>query len=234
MVDEGLAAIPMGFLDKTRFFYRRLLANDEQAQGDSTGANEATPDTGPDEAELPAVEADATLPMQDEEDGFGDLLSGLGAEVSEPGEDNALALKDATIEALQGQLLDLQRLGDELAATERARLAALETIAELQRELSDARDRIEELETAESSTSTEGQDELRAKIDRLRERLREREAISRRHYERLEKLRVRFDERDRVASERWHLIHALTKEKRELEEALEKLRDQGEGTAEAA
>jgi len=138
---------------------------------------------------------------------FDVFLADMGATPVAP-EVSKLAVRDATIAELRESLEKLRPLGDQLAATERARLT-------LSAELDEARAEVARLE-----------EEHRAQIDVLETELGKVERARGRLEERVTKLRAKFTRRDRVASERWHQIRELKKERRELRERLEVLQNE--------
>ena len=177
-----------------RELYSRLFPGlrgpeEERVTSEDAAASEEPRTT--DEAESPAEEAD-------EFGEFSDFLQDVGAENCAPDPDR---LKDLTIESLREQLRDLQRLGDELAQTEQARLAGLERIAELEAENESLREAPRSSECTDNSAHAK---EL-AKRDRAEARLKER----------LDRMRTKFEERKRVAGERWRELQSLKRELRE-------------------
>ena len=198
---------------------------------------------GPAEVALPSeahMPSDAHMPSEGQEMDFGDFLSELGATPVEASEESALALKEATISALEQQLRDLRGLGDELARTERARLAAVARGDELERrllELEQERAQAERLRASPSAAECgqesvsqpepESHGRLQAQIDRLQKRLDEREQVHRRTAGRLGRMRLKCAERHATAADRWRLIQSLRREKRELAARLAAAREPG-------
>lgn len=121
---------------------------------------------------------------------FESFLDDLGAEP--PAADSELSLKDTTIAELTARLKDLQDLGDRLAATEQERLRGLERIAELEA-------RLEEAPGPSTDSKLEAQV---AKLTRARDR----------ETERLDRMRAKYEERKRVAAERWRELLELKRE----------------------
>ncbi|MFT4538691.1 MAG: hypothetical protein ACI835_001128 [Planctomycetota bacterium] len=210
----------------------------------------------------PAVtdEAEAgsdSIAEQDAE--FGDLLNELGAEPIEDLEESVLSMKDATIAALEQRLRDLRGLGDELARTERVRLAAFGRICELE-------DLVEELE-GEVAAAVPACDSNRSKVDeaygsdeaaadmlesrddealfaaeeliveletslqRMSAKSEKREALHCRTLQRLAKSRVKCAERHATAATRWRLIQDLRREKKQLETELREANANGAADA---
>ena len=136
---------------------------------------------------------------------FAVFLSDMGATPVSP-EESALALRDATIAELRSSLAALRPLGDRLAEVEKVRMG-------LEAELDEARlevERLTEEHQAEVAALSEEHDRLVRNSTRLEERV--------------EKLRAKFNKRDRVATERWHQMRALQQERRELKAELKEAR----------
>lgn len=128
-----------------------------------------------------------------ESDDFGDFMADLGA-TPVSADESVLAIRDATIEELRRNLQALRPLGDQLAETEKARLALESQLAE---------QRVEEAHSVEAH---------HAELTKLAARCRRAEAGREKVEERLRKLRAKFDRRDEVATERWHKIRAMQQE----------------------
>ncbi len=133
---------------------------------------------------------------------FGALLADLNVEETDAQPDpmeSKLRLANATIDELRTNLANLQPLGDLFAEAENARL-------ELLAELEGTRDRRPRAATA----SNDAERELAQTHKELAERDRRIATLT----ERVKRLRGRFDERDRVATDRWHELVRLRKELR--------------------
>lgn len=132
--------------------------------------------------------------LAEERSEFEDFLSDLGSEPSAPGEPGDSVLKDATIAELTARLQDLQPMGDRLAATEQERLAAVARVEEL-----------EAAAAAEPSAPDAQTKQLEKEVESL-SRARDRQT------ERLDRMRSKFEERKRVAADRWHELLELKRE----------------------
>lgn len=137
-------------------------------------------------------------------DDFGDLMADLGA-TPVSAEDSALAIRDATIRELRSNLAGLRSLGDQLAETEKARLALESQLAEQHVELAHT----VEQHHAEQTKAAAGQRKVEAGRERAEDRLR--------------RLRGKFGQRDRMATERWHKIRALQQELKALRAELKQV-----------
>ena len=144
----------------------------------------------------PAEDAPAAVEPAEGFGEFEDMLDALGATAPEPGEDARLAARDATIAELQTMLAGLRPLGEQLAATERARLAAEARLAELEASQAKA----------------------------LVRKLGAREAVLARERERHAATREKLAERQRVAADRWREVQGLRAAKRRLERELQEER----------
>lgn len=130
---------------------------------------------------------------------FDDFLSDLGAEPSAPRGESDSVLKDATIAELTARLQDLQVLGDQLAATERERLSAVARVEELE---AAAATEPKELATPSPDAQTEQLEKEVRSLGRARDR----------QTERLDRMRTKFEERKRVAADRWRELLELKRE----------------------
>lgn len=108
-----------------------------------------------------------TAPGAEEFGEFEDLLDGIGAEQVEDSADAALALKDNTIAELKTMLARLRPLGDRLAATERARLAAVRRVQQLEKKVRDIDEAVLQLRRSEEKLKRELESE-RKNWDRYR------------------------------------------------------------------
>lgn len=181
------------------FFRNVLVAGDPESGG--TVATEETP--GPKPEPKPAAE-------------FDDLLESLDAVLPATDDSRIFSLKDETIAELQRMLETLRPVGEKLAETEQRRLAAVARIAELEGEWEAARKTGYEfrIETAR----------LRVEIEKQDRKLADKETALNRANERLAKAREKYEERKRVAAERWKEIRKLRASKRALERELEECR----------
>lgn len=148
-------------------------------------------------------------PEDDDEanEGFHDLLAELGSVTGEGQEgewEAQLRLAEATIDELRENLHRLQPLGEQLAEAEKARL-----------------DLLEELESARPAPEPPASDvkALQAELSAARKLSARKEKRIATLTERIQRLRTRFDDRDRTASERWHELVRLRRENRELARA---------------
>ncbi len=143
-----------------------------------------------------------------DEDDFEALLAELGSETDENQGTNAatqLQLAQATIEELRHNLLELQPLGELLAEAERSRLMLLE-----------------ELERACGERPRNSDQKLQTALARSQKELAIRDRKIARQTERVELWRIKYDERRRVAAERWRELVQLRRENRELARAPER------------
>ncbi len=126
---------------------------------------------------------------------FESFLSELGADATESRRAGDSILKDSTIAELTLRLQDLQTLGERLATTEIERLRGLE--------------RISELETLLSAHNNDDVERLEKKVASL-DRARNRES------EKLARMRTKFEDRKRVAADRWRELLELRRELKQL------------------
>lgn len=146
----------------------------------------------------PAQEEIATkLPESEEPSEFEDFLSDLGSLPNEPMQAGDSVLKDATIAELTARLQDLQVLGDQLAATEQDRLRAVARVSELEAVAANEKP---------ESARTEALEKQVASLSRARDR----------QTERLDRMRAKYEERKRVAADRWRELLELKRELRAL------------------
>ena len=138
---------------------------------------------------------------------FSSFLNDLGAEPVEPDLESAILLKDLTITNLTDRLMDLRGLGDELAEAEKRRLAGSARILELEAELEGP---VSELDTVKAEN-----ERLRAALAAMEAKLQKSQDANQRTHERLAKSRKKFEDRNKVAADRWREIQKLKREHRE-------------------
>lgn len=138
-------------------------------------------------------------------DEFGDLMAGVGA-TPVSAEESAVAIREATIAELKKSLADLRPLGDRLAEIEKERMALEARVAEAREELA---------QTVEAQ---------RAELAELENALATAERTKARLDDQLTRLRAKHKDRDRIATERWHEIRALKRERKALEAELKRER----------
>jgi len=172
----------------------------------------------------PAAGVESALAFGDE---FGDLLEGLGSEPAPLDTASALALKDATITELRRNLDQLSALGRELADATRWRATAEASLGSLSSRCADLEARLDAPRPAEREAH---EDHARAAegVAELEAELRKREAATSRLEERLEKMRAKYEERHKLAADRWREIQSLRRTRRDLERELEHERQRWE------
>lgn len=179
----------------------------------------------PDADDIAVIQLDSPRPVPHDEgdtierdeahEEFSSFLDDLGAEPAEPDLESTILLKDLTITNLTARLMDLRGLGDELAEAERRRLAGSERILELEARLEEPLDEV-------SSLRAENE-ELRAALAAVEAKLQKSRDVNQRTHERLARSRKKFEERNKVAADRWRELQRL---KREHREELARLKDE--------
>lgn len=140
--------------------------------------------------------AEASAPEHAE---YEDLLRAIGGGPDEAAGPAASDLRDATIAELRRVFEELRPLGEQLAESERARLAAEE----------------------EARRLAAAMESIGADVEGLRGELAKQTALRARLEERAAALRAKRDERHRVAADRWREIRRLRGECKRLERELE-------------
>lgn len=182
-------------------YLRLVVGGDEQAQG---GASRWTRLASAAKRVRPALREPLHLP-----DEFEDLQSALGAEPTAGSLEDALHLRDVALAGLAENLAHLRPLGDQLAESEKARLAAQARVEALEAE----RETFLELLASRAVTT--------AIVDDLEAELKEERRARKRVEAQLVRTRQKLEERHRKATERWREIVDLKGERRRLREALQ-------------
>lgn len=160
------------------------------------------------------------VPVETAEAGeFGDLLAELAAVQGPADPATALALKDATIAALRGNLEQLRPMGEEFAAATIWRTSAEAVLASLAGLCAELQARADA--PREAAGEREG---VVQRVVELELELGQHATAARRLEERLEAMRAKYEERRKVAAERWREIQSLRSERRRLERELEQER----------